>query len=115
MRALAGIGLLLAACAPLPGEAPPPRGQAPVFERTVGTGEACGGMMGLVCGAPGDFCRMEMSAQCGAADQMGVCSPRPEMCMKVYQPVCGCDGRTYSNACEANGAGTSAAYAGECR
>jgi hypothetical protein len=29
-------------------------------------------------------------------------------------PVCGCNGLTYSSACDANGAGVSIAYSGEC-
>ncbi|WP_371400269.1 hypothetical protein [Priestia megaterium] len=33
----------------------------------------------------------------------------------MYQPVCGCDGKTYGNACQAAGAGVSVASAGACK
>lgn len=74
---------------------------------------ACGGLLGLSC-VPGEFCSYARDAACGAADQTGVCAPSPEVCADIYQPVCGCDGRTYGNECEANGAGVSAASSGEC-
>jgi hypothetical protein len=43
-----------------------------------------------------------------------VCLPRPEACILIYDPVCGCDGQTHGNACQAHAAGTDVAYDGEC-
>jgi hypothetical protein len=75
--------------------------------------QSCGGLQGLQC-SEGEFCNYPPEAQCGAADQTGICEPRPEFCTEQYEPVCGCDGQTYSNACYAAREGVSVASAGEC-
>jgi len=40
---------------------------------------------------------------------IGSCAPRPQACPDVDSPVCGCDGRTYDNACVASRLGVNVA------
>ncbi len=74
---------------------------------------ACGGRLGDTC-ERGEYCHFEIRDICGWADATGICSTPPEVCAEIFAPVCGCDGETYGNECEANAAGTSAASSGAC-
>jgi Kazal-type serine protease inhibitor domain/Somatomedin B domain len=92
--------------------------QAGMSVKTDGTCEAaepqtCGGHLGLSCGAD-SFCNYDVGAACGVADGQGTCEAKPEVCSREYRPVCGCDDRTYNNACEANMAGVAVMAEGTC-
>lgn len=75
-------------------------------------GDMCGGIAGIACGTD-LFC--DYGAACGFADQSGVCAEMTQLCPKIFAPICGCDGVTYSNACMAAGAGVSVAAEGACQ
>ncbi len=76
-------------------------------------GEVCGGIAGIPCDDPNEFCKYP-TGTCGEGDIFGTCTVIPSGCPDVWDPVCGCDGMTYGNECEADAAGVSIAYWGEC-
>ncbi|RMG96411.1 MAG: hypothetical protein D6705_11365 [Deltaproteobacteria bacterium] len=50
---------------------------------------------------------------CGKGEQ-GTCKDRPQVCPLVLDPVCGCDGMTYGNNCEAASSGQDYSMKGMC-
>lgn len=73
-------------------------------------GLPCGGGTGQGCGL-GEYCQTA-DGDCPAE---GVCAEVPRLCTLQYMPVCGCNGVTYSNACEAAASGVAVAASGQCR
>lgn len=80
---------------------------------------ACGkgGKEGRSCKSNTDcegntFCEFK-EGTCGNQGA-GHCVERTEACTREFQPVCGCNGTTYPNACEARRAGVSIRSQGEC-
>jgi hypothetical protein len=63
-------------------------------------GQPCGGVSEIKCDE-NLFCQFPEN-DCGASGKAeGVCVAVAEMCAEIFQPVCGCDGRTYPSACHA--------------
>jgi hypothetical protein len=79
-----------------------------------GAPKGCGGWLGNTCTAR-EYCAYLPGAYCGGADASATCKPRPTACDAVYSPVCGCDGNTYGNTCEAASKGTGVMSNGACR
>jgi hypothetical protein len=76
-------------------------------------GKGCGGFLGMTCAAD-EYCAYQPGEYCGAADASSTCKKRPSGCTKESDPVCGCDQKTYGNACAAAAAGTGIYERGQC-
>jgi hypothetical protein len=75
--------------------------------------EYCGGYAGIKC-SEDEYCDFAAGQGCDVADGSGVCRPRPRVCTREYQPVCGCNDWTYDNACLAASDGMSVRAPGDC-
>jgi hypothetical protein len=73
----------------------------------------CGGFAGVQCES-NEWCDFPDDGVCGVGDRFGTCRPRPGTCTMENIPVCGCNAKTYSNACMAAMDGVDIAHLGEC-
>ena len=58
-----------------------------------------------------EYCAKEV----GQCNESGECKTKPQACALIYTPVCGCDGETYGNSCQASLAGMTVSSTGACQ
>jgi hypothetical protein len=75
-------------------------------------GETCDGIAAIRC-EEGLRCE-HPTGQCSLADGSGTCEEEPIMCEAIFQPVCGCDGKTYDNDCVRKAEGVQRDHLGAC-
>ncbi len=64
---------------------------------------------------PGRFTELYFcSHPAGKCNEQGICTKRPSSCPNLIAPVCGCDGKTYNNVCDAFSVGVDIQFAGKC-
>jgi hypothetical protein len=62
------------------------------------------------CPNTADYCQKAT----GDCEGQGICQPLPGACILIVDPVCGCDGITYTSPCDAAFAGVSIGHEGSC-
>ena len=102
-----GIFLLtfsVSACLFAPAD-PEPVPESPTSQSTAcGSNDDCGKVQ--LCEFP--------EGLCAAQNLKGRCRARPEICTMHWDPVCGCDEKTYSNDCQRQSAGAQKDHDGAC-
>lgn len=125
--ALVPFGALLLACGgsvvDKPSAATGDGGTAPPSGSQVGadaaaTGPTCRSRGGTTQCRPDEYCKYPTNrsgiGSCGADDSGATCTKRATSCEDNSDPVCGCDGKTYENECEAEADGISVRHWAAC-
>jgi hypothetical protein len=73
----------------------------------------CGAFLGGACNSSLSFCEYPIG-HCNLIGGKGKCTPRPPLCLRTFDPVCGCDNNTYGNECLARQSEVSLAHRGPC-
>jgi Kazal-type serine protease inhibitor domain len=104
LRSLLLIPALLVACAAIASAAPE--------ANAAKLGDTCGTVAGVACDE-GLWCDPRPGI-CGVANPIGTCARVPRVCPRNFDPVCGCNGRTYSNDCARRVGKMGLDYKGRC-
>lgn len=75
-------------------------------------GKSCGGVVGAGCAR--DLWCDPLPGMCNGP-VTGKCVTAKPVCTMIFQPVCGCDGKTYSNDCYRQAKKVAKKADGECR
>lgn len=73
----------------------------------------CGGSSNKQC-SDDRVCVPILTLACPGPKVTGLCVKKPDHCPAISDPVCGCDGKTYTNVCQAVHAGTAFDHRGAC-
>lgn len=61
-----------------------------------------------------EYCAVEGDNSCDTSTVQGTCKEEPTQCTTEIAPICGCDGKTYTNICMAQNAGVNVKEQGAC-
>jgi len=81
-------------------------------ETGIGAGDTC--PSGYFCQLADGVCKDDNTLDLVGVLYDGVCAEIYDVCFDLYDPVCGCDGREYSNSCYAHSSGVSVSSSTSC-